>query len=603
MFKNYWVKSFITIIVFCLIFTASSVMPVSEKAYAISSEEEVYDPYEEEDPWDDNTDLLRGTEVPVKKIYQSMIQYNISTGGTKYKGSGQCWGYAEKIRKLFGGGGRTKNVRKKSTKKNIYNALKNVRPGTHVRFGNSKSGSGNHSIAVYKVTKDRIYFSDANWGYANQINHYNMSLADFANYHAYNYILWYISPTGGFKTSSVKVITATYEKENKVDVTWRPKTGAKSYTVYRASSKNGKYKKIKTVKSPLYIDKNPLVGNNYYKVKPNNGSMSSPKKAFNKLVTPTVRVKVTGEGYSKVSWDEVKGAKKYGIYEEYYEEDDYKPHYKLITTVTGNTYTVKENLNYSIAIRALASKKKAHSGYNSLFVTRRAPQPKIISGGMDETDGSFVFNVSIPYSLSDFQQINLQLKRSETKNGYYENVASIGAYSKTGNADEEYYYEHQYDSTTFDPATSVFRISDTSWEENTTYYYKVVAYGEVYEGLDSPAFMVTTPERPAVEVQYGSGTVTRYLGGAPIKYEYDGVTYTRNLHFDDYYDNLYYEDEDGQGYVVDQSGYMWYATYNAEGDWIEYGDYIGYNTDDPYDYDNDNYYYDEDYNYDEDTDW
>ena len=104
MFKHYWVKSFITIIVFCLIFTASFSMSLNEKAYAIPAEEEVYDPYEEEDYWDDNTDLLRGTEVPVKKIYQAMIQYNISTGGTKYKGSGECWGYAEKIRKLFGGG-------------------------------------------------------------------------------------------------------------------------------------------------------------------------------------------------------------------------------------------------------------------------------------------------------------------------------------------------------------------------------------------------------------------------------------------------------------------------------------------------------------------
>ena len=579
MFKNYWVKSFITIIVFCLIFTASLVLPVSEKAYAISSEEEVYDPYEEEDPWDDNTDLLRGTEVPVKKIYQSMIQYNISTGGTKYKGSGQCWGYAEKIRKLFGGGGRTKNVRKKSTKKNIYNALKNVRPGTHVRFGNSKSGSGNHSIAVYKVTEDRIYFSDANWGYANQINHYNMSLADFANYHAYNYILWYISPTGGFKTSSVKVITATYEKENKVDVTWRPKTGAKSYTVYRASSKNGKYKKIKTVKSPLYIDKNPLVGNNYYKVKPNNGSMSSPKKAFNKLVIPTVRSIVTKKGYTKLSWNKIKGAKKYGIYKVDYDESSGKPKYNLLKTVTGTSYTHKKE-ETELAIRAIASNKKASSGYNIVDALRYAPQPVILNGGMDESTGEFIIDVSIPYDLCDYTNVFVELRRSKSKNGKYETVSSVLAYT----ADVVDYYDYQFDNKTFDPNTSIIKLSDTSWDSNTQYYYKAVARSEWREGLDSKIKSYTTPQRPKVDVAYGSGTLTRYLGGDPIKYEYDGVTYTKNLHLDSS-DYLYYEDSSGQGYAVDTYGYVWFASYDKEYGEIDYGDYVGNNTydDDPYD--------------------
>ena len=399
----------IIILFFCMIVFVSLGLIFTENAFA--SEEKVYDPYDHEDDFfyvDVNN--LKGSFVPVSKDLQAMIQYNISSGGSKYKGSGECWGYAEKTRKLFGrGSGRKTVVKKKSTKANLYKYLKNVKPGTHVRFGYYKNDNGAHSIALYKVTKDKIYYSDANIDQKNSIEHNVEDLDDFDR--GYRYILWYIQPTGSYKTGKAKTVTSVYDSENKVDVACQPVSGAKSYTIYRSSSKNGKYKKLKTVKSPIFTDKDPLIGTNYYKIKPNNRSESSPKKALNKLVIPTVHVKVTNQGNSKLYWDAIKGAKKYNIYKVKYGAND-KPKYKLYKTVTDCNYTYKGK-GGTFAVRAIASNSKAHSGYVEFPCQRYLPKPKIISGEVDRNDGRFIINVMIPYSLKryDYVFVNLQKLR------------------------------------------------------------------------------------------------------------------------------------------------------------------------------------------------
>ncbi len=574
------------ITVFCLILTASFSMPMNAQAYTEKDGERIYSPYEYDGFYDYDVDLKLGSDVPVSDTYKALIQYNISTGGTKYKGSGECWGYAEKIRKMFGGGGHTKYVRKKSTKKNIYNALKNVRPGTHVRFGNSKTGSGNHSVAVYKVTKDMIYFSDANWGYANQINHYAQKLSDFASYHAYNYIMWYIQPTGSPRFSSTKTVAVAREKENKIDVACRPVSGARSYTIYRASSKNGTYKKLKTVKVPFYTDKSPNVGNNYYKIKPGNRSMTAAKKVFNKLVTPTVHARTLNSGCVKLTWDKIKGAKKYGIYESVY-NDEGKISRKRIKTVKSNSFTIKDLYDGTLSVRALASNSKANSGFIDLsYEYRRAPQPEILNIAMDETDGTLKVNVSIPYDLSVFNTVNVDLLRSTSKNGDYSLVTTAYAYASSDKVNDEYgysydYSNYQYNKDTFDPKTSVIKIEDYEWESNTTYYYKAVCYANYTQGNYSSVMSYTTPERPMVDVSYGNGTLHRYLGGDAVYYiDYDGTKYTEDLEISSN-GSLTYTDSKGQRLMVDTDGYVWAIETDPESGW-EFYDGIGYNTDPGY---------------------
>ena len=114
---------------FCCIAVAFSFMLPYDTAYAATTLGDQPETFKAEELTGD----LMGQEVPLAKKYQDMIDYYMIKDGPVYKGSGQCWGYAEMMRKRFGsGGGKTVSLNKKATKKSVYNALKDVKPGTHL---------------------------------------------------------------------------------------------------------------------------------------------------------------------------------------------------------------------------------------------------------------------------------------------------------------------------------------------------------------------------------------------------------------------------------------------------------------------------------------
>lgn len=82
------------------------------------------------------------------------------------------------------------------------------------------------------------------------------------------------------KISQVSKLKVKKQSKNNAKVTWKKVGGAKKYTVYRATSKKGKYKKIGTSTSGSYTDKKAKKGKTYYyKVVTNayNGKYSSKK--------------------------------------------------------------------------------------------------------------------------------------------------------------------------------------------------------------------------------------------------------------------------------------------------------------------------------------
>ena len=73
------------------------------------------------------------------------------------------------------------------------------------------------------------------------------------------------SPVITLSSTSNKTNNST--KTGNVKVSWKKVTGAYGYAVYRADSKNGNYKRIKTIKSSStlsYVDKNLKSGKTYY---------------------------------------------------------------------------------------------------------------------------------------------------------------------------------------------------------------------------------------------------------------------------------------------------------------------------------------------------
>lgn len=159
----------------------------------------------------------------------------------------------------------------------------------------------------------------------------------------------------GKTTAAVK--SAAY---NQLKISWKKVSGATNYEVWRATSKNGAYKQVKSTTSTSYTDKSATTGKTYYyKIK-------SYRKVSGKTVSETFSAVVSGKAVPTkttvsltkktstqltVKWKKVTGASGYQIQYSTKKTSGYKtmPAIKKgsITSYTkaglkkGNTYYVK----------------------------------------------------------------------------------------------------------------------------------------------------------------------------------------------------------------------------------------------------------------------
>ena len=66
------------------------------------------------------------------------------------------------------------------------------------------------------------------------------------------------------KPATVSLTSVYSTGHNSIKVTWKKATNAKKYQVYRATSKNGKYKKVKTTSGLSYTNSKLTTGKRYY---------------------------------------------------------------------------------------------------------------------------------------------------------------------------------------------------------------------------------------------------------------------------------------------------------------------------------------------------
>lgn len=202
-----------------------------------------------------------------------------------------------------------------------------------------------------------------------------------------------VSSTAMAKTVSLAKPTAsvaTYDL-SKIKVSWKKVKNAKGYYVYRATSKNGKYTKIKTASSSVtsYVDTNRALNQKYYyKVTAYNGKKTTTSSVLTGkagLAKPVIKNNITVTSSSvKVNWDKVKSAKGYYVYRKSgsgswkkiatvksgstvsYKDKSAKGAYqyavKAYTTYNGKTLT--SALSASVKARVLAAPKISISGYN-----------------------------------------------------------------------------------------------------------------------------------------------------------------------------------------------------------------------------------------------
>lgn len=142
------------------------------------------------------------------------------------------------------------------------------------------------------------------------------------------------------KPGQVKSLKVSSKSYSSLKISWKKVKGAKGYQVYRASSKNGKYKKVKTTRSSSWTNSKLTTGKKYYyKVRAyksrTKGKFSSKKSGSPQLTKPKIKVASAGSQSIRVSWGKVSGAKGYQLYRAASKNGTYAK----IKTTTATNYT------------------------------------------------------------------------------------------------------------------------------------------------------------------------------------------------------------------------------------------------------------------------
>ena len=157
----------------------------------------------------------------------------------------------------------------------------------------------------------------------------------------------------------------------KPQLTWKAVSGAASYKVYRATSKNGAYTVINTTKALTYTNVGAALGTTYYyKVEALNAAGKS--MGFSAIVEGKV-APVLAVGYSSVSgkpqltWKAVPGATEYQVYRSTQQNSGYS---KINTTTSTSYVNTGAKAGTTYYYRIVAVKGTAVSDFSNIVSAR-----------------------------------------------------------------------------------------------------------------------------------------------------------------------------------------------------------------------------------------
>lgn len=245
------------------------------------------------------------------------------------------------------------------------------------------------------------------------------------------------------------VVEVSYSSKGKPVLKWNDLYNTK-YTVYRATSKNGKYSKLGTTSGGQYTNSSASAGRTYYyKVVAKRGTASRTSNICEATVrcsAPTITVKrQTTTGKPVVTWKKISGAVKYQVYRSFTGKNN---SYEMIGTVKGTSYTDKAALaDQTCYYRVVAVDKKDQTSQNSksakIVCTVAIPDAK---GSYRKEDGKPVVTWEKVEGAAKYQV-------------YRSTTGKTGSYTRMS-------------------TTTKTEYVNTSAVEGKTYYYKVRALTE-----------------------------------------------------------------------------------------------------------------------------
>ena len=173
------------------------------------------------------------------------------------------------------------------------------------------------------------------------------------------------------KTTVTTLTMGHSASSGKPQLTWKAVSGAASYKVYRATSKNGAYSVINTTKALTYTNVGAALGTTYYyKVEALNAAGKS--MGFSAIVEGKV-APVLAVGYSSVSgkpqltWKAVPGATEYQVYRSTQQNSGYS---KINTTTSTSYVNTGAKVGTTYYYRIVAVKGTAVSDFSNIVSAR-----------------------------------------------------------------------------------------------------------------------------------------------------------------------------------------------------------------------------------------
>ena len=234
---------------------------------------------------------------------------------------------------------------------------------------------------------------------------------------------------------------------NSVTIKWTAYNGANGYQIFRANKKNGKYKKIATVKGTSYKDKgNKKLGKNkYYKVRAYGSDGSVTKYTpYSKVLAakprvgqPTGLTSSSGNGGVTLKWKKVAGATGYQVYRATSKTGKYS---KLGTTKKKQYVNTSLTTGKKYYYKVRAYKKKGKKKYGSFTAPVEGMTNPGAAGGFCSVlggDGTVTNTWTKASGAAGYQ-----LQRATSANGTYVTVAETASLSQTDVLTEsgQYFY-------------------------------------------------------------------------------------------------------------------------------------------------------------------
>lgn len=254
------------------------------------------------------------------------------------------------------------------------------------------------------------------------------------------------------KPAKVVISSIASTNYNAIKITWKKAKNAKKYQVYRATSKNGSYKLVKTTTSKSYTNTGLTTGKKYYyKIRGVNGSTKGSFSA-KKYATPKLK-QVSGASaksasYSsiKISWSKVSGAKGYQVYRATSKNGSYtKVKTTTSTSYTNTGLTTGKTYYYKVRAYRVVSSSYKYGSYSSIVNAKPS-----LNTPFGITVDSGTESVTVSWN-------------------------SVSGAKK--------YVIERNDGTEFETTGATYE--DKTVQEGNTYSYRVRAYNNVYSGYSS----------------------------------------------------------------------------------------------------------------------